>query len=199
MNKLSSSLIVKLWNIISLATPIILITTVIFDTNSPLTNPSIQANNLNTPSTSNVEKAQLYIGKPVTIYIPKLNHSVEVADGTYNIQDQTWSLGYSTAHYALITPQINTLTGNTFIYGHNTSRIFGDLTNLNEGEEVQITTDKGDMFSYKLVDFHEVLPSNTEALKSSLEPKLTIQTCTGNWDEKRGMFTFELVKVVPKA
>ena len=164
---------------------------IILDTKLILTESVTQAS----PAKAVLPETKIYSGKPATIHVEKLGLNVPVADGIYNKRDSSWSLSFTNAHYATVTPKLNSIAGNTFIYGHNTSKIFGNLVKLNTGDILSILTDKGDTFYYKLESFHEVQPSNTEALQPSLKPILTIQTCTGNWNEKRGMFTFNLVSI----
>ncbi len=138
-----------------------------------------------------------YSGKPTRIIVEQFKIDLPIIDGVYDQSTRSWSLSFDAAHYALITPNPNTVAGNTFIYGHNTKTIFGELDKLKMNDRVNIVTDKGASFYYSLRGVKEVEPSDVASLTPTAKPTLTIQTCSGNWDEKRMMLTFELIDVKP--
>ncbi len=135
------------------------------------------------------------VGKPVRLTITRLNIDLPIEDGIYNPEDGSWSLSGYHAQFAYPSAPANDSEGNTFIYGHNNKNVFGPLKKIEEGDMVQIFTDNGHVFSYKFEDAVNVKPDDTSVFSYKGPPILTIQTCSGNWNEWRRMFRFSFVKV----
>lgn len=131
-------------------------------------------------------------GTPRRIAIPSLSLALPVKDGTYNPQDQTWTLDEESAFFGVSTAHPNPSSGTTFIYGHNSEKIFGKLEKINQGMEVVVSTDTDYGFTYKLISEKEVSPNDMGIFQPIGKPQLVLQTCSGFWNEKRHLFFFEL-------
>lgn len=131
-------------------------------------------------------------GKPRHISVPSLGINVGINDGFYDEQTKQWSLSEEAAFYATPTPVINNESGSTFIYGHNSKKIFGKLLKIDSPTEVIVTTDTGYEFIYDYKDRETVDPNDTSVLAYSGKPRIMLQTCTGIWNENREMFYFYL-------
>ncbi|QQS18745.1 sortase [Candidatus Saccharibacteria bacterium] len=84
--------------------------------------------------------------------------------------------------------------GNTFIYGHATSWVFGPLLKIQPSAEATITTDMGFVFTYKLASHEVVDPTNIGVLNYTGPSRLMLQTCTGpTLSEFRQLFYFSYV------
>lgn len=131
------------------------------------------------------------IGHPVKIEVPSVGVSLPIVDGAYDATKGTWTLTDDKVQFATITKEPNTRKGQTFIYGHATSWVFGPLLRLQPGAEAFVTTDNGFVFSYKL-DTHEVVnPTDIGVLDYDGPSRLTLQTCTGpTLSEFRQLFYF---------
>lgn len=142
------------------------------------------------PDTTNVAKLQ---GKPVRISIPSLKIDLPIIDGLYNAEKQTWTLTNNKAQYATITPLANNQSGNTFIYGHNRKDVFAPLHKIKAGAEVILYTDNGHEFRYSFRSSLETNPYDDSLFHYEGAPILTLQTCSGIWQQNRQLFTFDLV------
>lgn len=138
------------------------------------------------------DKPGVIKGTPRHITIKSLGIDVTVADGSYDARTNQWTLNEDSAFYATPTNPINSDSGNTFIYGHATQKIFGNLPRIQKDAEVTVTTDNGYVFTYTYVTKETVKPTDVAALEYSGKPRLTLQTCTGFWNQTREMVYFEL-------
>jgi LPXTG-site transpeptidase (sortase) family protein len=134
-------------------------------------------------------------GHPTHIGVPSLGISLGVTDGQYNATDGSWTLSDTQAMFGTMTPEPNDTTGNTFIYGHATNRVFGRLPQLKTGSEIAVHTSNGLRFVYTLRSSVVVSPTDTSVLAATQKPTLTLQTCTGLWSENRHIFTFDFTRV----
>lgn len=124
--------------------------------------------------------------------VPSLGVDVDVADGSYDAKTGQWTLSEDSAFYATPTTPINSDSGNTLIYGHNSEKIFGKLLHIQNGSEVVVTTDSGYAFTYVYLSTEAVKPTDVTALEYSGTPRVTLQTCSGAWNQTRQMFYFAL-------
>jgi LPXTG-site transpeptidase (sortase) family protein len=135
-------------------------------------------------------------GKPVHISIPKLDRQLTIVDGVYDTGANAWSLTETNAHFATITAPLSNQSGNTLIYGHRNKLVFGDLYLLKPGDTVNIRSDIGKTFTYEFVSAHDVAPDDTTILAAPPGgPTLTLQTCSGVWNEMRRLSHFRLQHV----
>jgi LPXTG-site transpeptidase (sortase) family protein len=153
--------------------------------NSHTTAPEI----VSSPQTEQSQNAM-----PTHISIERIGLSVDVEPGYYDAVQQTWTASDTKAQFATNTPQPNETAGNTFIYGHNRSHIFGNLHNARIGDEAVVTT-SGKTYTYKLAKFKDVSPTDASLFSYKGKPVLTLQTCSGAWDQYRRLFVFDLEKV----
>jgi len=141
------------------------------------------------------EEVIITSGIPDRLIIPALSIDMDLQDGTYLPEQNAWTLSPRGAHYATMTAQANDHSGNTFIYGHNNKHVFGPLKNLLPGQEVQIITKNGLKFTYSYERSEALEPEDTSVLGYTEKPQLTLQTCSGNWNEKREMYYMQLKEV----
>jgi|GEM_PF-450567 len=134
-------------------------------------------------------------GIPARIMVPTLGINVGIENGIYSAANHSWNLSNYNAHYAEKSAPANVRGGNTFIYGHNSRNIFGLLPSINIGDQAIVVTAENLKFYYQLEEISEVQPDDVAVLNYSGEPILTVQTCSGNWNEKRQMFRFKLMRV----
>jgi LPXTG-site transpeptidase (sortase) family protein len=151
--------------------------------------PFVSAPQAQAASSSNPNIVQ---GTPRRIAVSSLGIDVAVADGFYDARTGAWTLSEDSAFYATPTTLINSDSGNTLIYGHNSQKIFGKLLQIQNGAEVVVTTDNGYQFTYTYANTEAVKPTDVHALEYSGKPRLTLQTCSGIWHETRQMFYFDL-------
>lgn len=135
-------------------------------------------------------------GKPVRIIVPDRGIDLAVADGVYNPSTREWTLSNNKAHFAVQTVQPNNSQGNTFIYGHALSNVFGNLTGVQTGSMASVFTDNGYEFKYRFVSSVAVKPTDITVFDYKGAPNLTLQTCSGAWYQNRQMFDFDFVEVV---
>lgn len=136
-------------------------------------------------------------GKPVKIHFPRLDLERPVDDGVYDPATGQWTLSGNHPHFALTSIMPNDYSGTTFIYGHNYSWVFGRLKELTPGDEVKVHTDNGNVFTYIYESSSDHPAKEVSYFKYDGPPRLTLQTCDGNWNEIRRMYQFRLEKVEP--
>jgi LPXTG-site transpeptidase (sortase) family protein len=134
----------------------------------------------------------LVTGHPKNISIPSVNINLPVIDGYYDSKSGEWTLTNDKAQYATPTVEPNNISGNTFIYGHALTVVFGRLTLIKPGAEVTITTDNGYAFKYKFIETYATQPTDTSVLRYQGPPILTLQTCSGSFWQNRQMYIFSL-------
>jgi LPXTG-site transpeptidase (sortase) family protein len=135
-------------------------------------------------------------GKPVKIIIPGLGIDLPVDEGFYNASNASWTLSGYHAQFAMLSYYANDTQGNTFIYGHNNKFVFGPIKNISPNSDAMVYTDNGHVFSYIFEQTYAVTPDNTSVFTYQGPSILTIQTCSGNWNEQRQMYTFKFKKVI---
>jgi len=145
-----------------------------------------------TPQTPLKETPTLVKGIPRHISVSSLGIDVSIADGVYDERTGEWTLSDTSAFYATPTNPVNSDSGNTLIYGHNSDEIFGKLLKIQQGAEVTVTTDNGYVFTYVYTSTEAVRPTDTRPLVYEGKPRLTLQTCSGIWNQTRQMFYFDL-------
>lgn len=134
-------------------------------------------------------------GFPVRIVFPELDIDLLVERGYYNTADNSWTLSGTRAHFAIITTLSNNHDGNTFIYGHNNKFVFGPLKKIQPGAKALVYTDNNYLFTYSLLSSVGVEPDDTSLFSYSGPPILTVQTCSGNWNEVRQLYTFKFQNI----
>ncbi len=147
------------------------------------------------PALPVLPELKIISGKPIRITVPRLGIDLQVVDGIYNESDGSWTLSEGQAFYALLTPLVNDFQGNTLIYGHNNKLVFSKLSEIAPGDEARVYTDNGHIFLYKFETAQDVQPDDVKVFEYRGNPKLTLQTCSGDWYQFRQLFEFSLVRV----
>ncbi len=132
-------------------------------------------------------------GKPVSITVPSLGIATDIDDGYYDTSSGRWTITEEAAYFATVSDQANNESGSTFIYGHNSDRIFGKLRGIQDEATATVRTDNGYEFTYKLTSYENVAPTDTQKLVYEGKPRLVLQTCSGFWNETRQLTYFTLV------
>lgn len=144
------------------------------------------------------ETITVTFGKPVRVVVPRLGIDLKVDEGYYNPADASWTLSDNNAHFAMPTSLANDYNGNTLIYGHNSEHVFGRMKNIAPGDTVEVYTDNGHIFHYVYATSQKVIPEDTSIFQYQGPPIVTIQTCSGNWNEVRSLSTFNFQRVTKK-
>lgn len=135
-------------------------------------------------------------GRPVRLVIPSIHLDRQLADGVYNSDDGTWTLSSTGIHYAIASAPANDYGGSTFIYAHSNMSAFGPLKNIAFGDTAELYTDNNLKFTYTFYQESKIDPTDTTPLTyQDRPPRLTLQTCSGNWHELRDMHYFKLTSV----
>lgn len=145
-----------------------------------------------------IEKQQLQpvkSGVPTRLVIQSLGLDLVVGIGSYNASDGEWTLDATKAYYADVSMPSNDKSGTTLIYGHAQAPVFGDLHNLQPQSEAIVDSDTGYRFYYIYQSIQEVVPTDTSVFREDGDPILVLQTCSGDWDKYRSLFTFKLESV----
>jgi hypothetical protein len=142
-------------------------------------------------------------GLPVRIVIPGSSWNgvpvdLPVDKGYYDPASDSWTLSGYHAQFMTISSQANNFGGDTYIYGHNNDYVFGALRHVTPavGSTALVYTDNGHVFAYRFVSVSNIAPDVTSVLDYQGPPILTIQTCTGSFNEVRTLYKYDFVKVV---
>lgn len=130
-------------------------------------------------------------GRPIRVVLPDQGIELPVDPGYFDSATNSWTLSGYRAHYAMVTKLANNHDGNTFIYGHNNNYVFGHIKTIQKGQKALVYTDNNYLFTYSYSSTVGVGPDDTSVFDYSGPPILTIQTCSGNWNEIRQMYTFK--------
>ncbi len=134
-------------------------------------------------------------GRPVRLAIHSLRIDLPVDRGVHNPADGSWTLSDTRAQFALPSHQANDQRGMTLIYGHNNRNVFAPLYRLREGDRAEVYTHNHQVFHYRYEGYELVTPDSVSIFTYRGKPRLTLQTCSGNWDGLRRLHHFSLLKV----
>jgi hypothetical protein len=134
-------------------------------------------------------------GKPVRVVVPSIGIDLPIDEGNYDEANHTWTLSGYRAQFAVASVVANDYGGNTFIYGHNNPSVFGKLKLMAPGAAVQLYTDNGYVFNYVYTSYADLQPDDGSVFKYEGPPTVTIQTCSGSWNELRRMYHFDFKEV----
>ncbi len=135
-------------------------------------------------------------GQPTRITIDRLGVDLVIKEGSYENSTKGWNLSDDAAYFATMTTPPNDSHGNTFIYGHNTSKIFAPLKDISVGDIVDVSTSNGHIFRYTYRADAVVTPDITNVLyEDPTSPQLTIMTCEGIWSKVRRIMYFDFKEV----
>jgi len=131
-------------------------------------------------------------GTPVRIVIPSLAIDLPVGIGSYDSSSASWNVDDTKAYYADVSMPLNNSNGNTLIYGHAQTPVFARLRDIQPNSTVAVYADNGYVFHYTYQSVTNVLPTDMSVFRADGPPTLTLQTCTGDWDAYRAMYSFKL-------
>jgi LPXTG-site transpeptidase (sortase) family protein len=125
---------------------------------------------------------------PLRIVIPILKIDLPIVEA--KVVNGLWELSETTASHGVgsANPGEN---GNVVIFAHAREKLFLPLKNILKNDLIYVFT-KDEWFRYRVDDIKNVLPTDTEVIKSSSDEILTLYTCSGFLDNKR-----LIVKAVP--
>jgi len=129
-------------------------------------------------------------GKPQRVVVESLGIDLPVSDGSFDEAAGEWTLGYDRAYFATPTVLANESYGSTLIYAHNLEGLFAPLHRIAPGATLAVYTDNGLIFRYTFLSSVDVAPGAVQFIDSDGPPQVVLQTCTGNWSERRSLFTF---------
>ncbi len=142
-------------------------------------------------------------GLPVRLVIPGSSYAGRVVDlpvdkGYYDQASDSWTLSGYHAQFMTVSSLANNFAGETYIYGHNNNDVFGALRHVTPavGSTALVYTDNGHVFSYRFTSSTNVPPDATSVLDYHGPPILTIQTCTGSFNEIRTLYSYSFDRVV---
>jgi len=160
------------------------------------TSPIVQPSQKTAQAPQNAQRVEAIVyDKPRLLIIPRLGLTLPVIDGLYNPATKQWNVSNTAVQYATITTPANNNSGNTFIYGHNFPGLLKRLPELQVGDEIMLVTEKGYWFTYRHTSRKETNPLDDSLFYYSGPPIVTMQTCSGVFDQNRLLLTFGLVKV----
>lgn len=146
------------------------------------------------PVTLNIGDSMIiYNSPPIHLDIDSIDLSIDVVPGYYNQSRQSWTVSDDKANFATISSVPNPRYGNTYIYGHNRTSIFSSLVRLSEGDEAVVISSDEKKFIYKLETIKDVSQYDTSYLENSDRSILTLQTCSGFWDQYRTLYVFNYI------
>jgi LPXTG-site transpeptidase (sortase) family protein len=162
----------------------------------PLSYPGAKVLAAKTPAApSFMQIKQITSGKPVRVVIPSVGIDLPVDEGVYNPTDNSWTLSGYHAQFATLSSLANDNNGNTFIYGHNNKYVFGPIKQIVPGALAEVYTDNNHVFSYNFEATTTFKPDDTTIFDYRGPSILTIQTCSGVWNEQRQMYKFDFARV----
>lgn len=131
-------------------------------------------------------------GVPSYITIDAIGMNLVIKNGVYNQKTGKWTLADDAAFYATPTSPLSSAPANTLIYGHNSQSVFSSLFKLKEGDKAVVTADNGYVFTYTFSKSQTIKPTDVSILNVGDKPQITLQTCTGMFDQYREVFIFYL-------
>lgn len=141
-------------------------------------------------------KIPVISGTPTRLVIPAVSIDLPTDPGTYDRASDSWSLSGYHAQYALSSALANDQSGETFIYGHNNPYVFWNLKYMHSGYQAMIYTSNGHEFLYTYTGTDALAPNDLSVLNYQGPPILTVQTCSGTFNQWRQMYHFDFDKVL---
>lgn len=117
-----------------------------------------------------------------SIVIPSLNIDLPIIPAKIN--GKTWETTTAGVSW-LSTSPIPGEIGNSIVYGHDWPNLFGRLTRIKTGEEIDIKMSDGKVRKFIVTYTAVVQSTQDDVLRTTTDNRLTVYTCTGFWDEKR--------------
>lgn len=118
---------------------------------------------------------------PTRVSIPQSGVDVAVYEAQLS---KGWELNSQGASHLSNSPTPGDV-GNSIIYGHNWTHIFGNLVKVRPGQHVSVTLNNGAVHVFEVTAV-DIVPSNAvEVLQKTSDIHLTLFTCTGLFDQQR--------------
>ncbi len=119
---------------------------------------------------------------PRRILVKDLNIDLPVIPA--KVTDSKWETTSNGASFLVSSP-IPGNDGNSVIYAHNWTSLFGNLVNARPGETVEVEFADKSRKTFEIEYTSTVSPSESSILASSKDKRITLYTCTGFLDSKR--------------
>ena len=120
--------------------------------------------------------------RPTHLKIPRFGVDLEIREAA--IIDGVWQISPDSASHLNVSSGLG-VSGNTVIYGHNKTSIFGPIRWTSPGDLIELTGEDSVIYTYKIEKTIEVEPDNLEYVLPKNEEVLTVYTCSGFLDSKR--------------
>lgn len=133
-------------------------------------------------------------GVPSNINIASIGMDLQIKNGIYDEKTGKWTLADDAAFYATPTSPLSSAPANTLIYGHNSHAVFSSLFKLKAGDQAIVKADNGYEFVYTFSESKTIKPTDVSILNVGDKPQITLQTCTGMFDQYREVFIFYLTE-----
>jgi len=144
------------------------------------------ATNFRQAKASITQVADLQLGTPRTITLPRLNIALPVTKGTYNSATRTWTIDREHAFY--IPPRSATST--PVIYGHAIPTVFMRLSGVAPDEILYIANSKGQLLLFHYVDDTTLSPNDDSILHTYYPNTIVLLTCSGTYFQYRHALRF---------
>jgi len=119
---------------------------------------------------------------PVWITIEDLDINLPVIPA--KIEDGKWETTHDGASYLISSP-VPGDKGNSVIYGHNWTKLFGNLVNAKSKQDIKIGYKDGSQKRFVVYSTSTVSPSDSSVLAQTKTERITLYTCTGFLDTQR--------------
>lgn len=117
-----------------------------------------------------------------SISIPKIKKDLIVEDGSF--ADGRWEVSKNGVSF-YTQSNLPEAGGNTVLYGHNKTRILGELERVKGGDEIKLTLDGGKEIKYEVTETKTIRAKDVDILNQTSDHQLTIYTCSGFLDSAR--------------
>src|SRR5690606_34679106 len=109
---------------------------------------------------------------------------------------QEWTLSDDKVQYASMTSLINNTSGQTVLYGHNTSAVLEPVRLVEAGDELLITTAGGHQFVYTYSHDRFVYPTDAAVMYEAPDtPRVVLMTCEGWFSTTRRLLYFDFKEI----
>lgn len=127
---------------------------------------------------------------PVELRIASIGKNISLVKGFYSQSNTDWTLSDVEAQYIAYEQ-----SKSFYIYGHNSTYIFGDLPQLQQGDQVSLVSLNNIVRKYAFTDKKTVTPYEVDVLNiQGKDPQLILQTCSGWYGQNRDVYYFVSVK-----
>jgi LPXTG-site transpeptidase (sortase) family protein len=118
----------------------------------------------------------------VKINIPNANVQSNVVEGA--VDGDVWKLVNNAVLTIKIANPDKSKTA-TLIYGHNFKNLFQNLKDVQVGDNIYLTNEKGEVFIYQVYSKEDINPKQVDKLSPQIDHELILYTCDGILDTQR--------------